>query len=105
VALVQHPRMPLRIGTHQLGGRTVVIPVGEVDLATSGVLRDCLARCDGDLIVDLAGVTFLDSSGIGALCGQRARLLQGGGSLELRDPTYQVRKAIETVGLADWIVN
>jgi anti-anti-sigma factor len=94
--------MRVRIGVHRLRDRTVVIPVGEIDLATSGVQRQCLAGCSGHVVVDLAGVTFLDSSGIGVLSAHRKRLLDDGGSVELRAPRPEVRVAIEAVGLGDW---
>jgi hypothetical protein len=38
--------------------RTVIIPVGEIDLDNREHLRSVLEATDGDLIVDLTGVTF-----------------------------------------------
>ncbi|WP_148613441.1 STAS domain-containing protein [Nocardioides rubriscoriae] len=55
---------------------------GEVDLLSVGALRRTLAEVliDGCrmLVVDLAGVTFLDSTGLGALVAtwRRARVLR-----------------------------
>ena len=57
--------------------------VGEIDVATVPGLRDRIARLQIDgpphLVVDLTGVTFIDSLGLGALIGahKRARVLQG----------------------------
>jgi anti-anti-sigma factor len=99
------PELRLVLGSHRLRDRTVVIPIGEIDLDTSGMLRSCLAGCAGRVIVDLSAVTFLDSSGIGALAAERNRLLGSEGSLELRGPHDIVRAAIEAVGLAAWITN
>ncbi|MGB0695237.1 MAG: STAS domain-containing protein [Rhodospirillaceae bacterium] len=48
----------------------VVIVSGEVDLQTSPRLRDALLSCFGDasqVIVDLSGVEYIDSSGITSL--------------------------------------
>jgi anti-anti-sigma factor len=48
-------------------------------------------------------VTFLDSTGIGVLVGQRSRLIKGDGDLVLRGPENIVRRTLEVVGLAAWI--
>ncbi len=97
------PGRRLRVGAHRLGDRTVVIPVGEIDIATNGMFRDHLDRCVGHVVVDLAGVTFLDSSGIGTIAVTRSRLEKESGTLELREPRPIVRAAIEAVGLGHWI--
>ena len=47
---------------------------GEIDLATAPALRACLLALEGDVIVDLSEVDFLDSTGIGVLVAQRKRL-------------------------------
>lgn len=60
-------------------GATVVQATGELDLASAPHLRDCLRQLidagSRRLVVDLRGVTFLDSSGLGVLVGAR-RLLE-----------------------------
>lgn len=62
---------------------TVLRCVGEVDVATVGVLRDRIHALliDGSshLVLDLDQVTFIDSLGLGTLIGahKRARVLQG----------------------------
>jgi stage II sporulation protein AA (anti-sigma F factor antagonist) len=55
-------------------GIAVVQVTGEVDVASCGVLRDSLLRIVtdegfGGLVVNLAGVRFIDSAGIGVLVG------------------------------------
>ena len=89
----------LRVSRHAIRGRTVIIPVGEIDLATRDTLRSCLAECEGDVIVDLFGVSYLDSSGIGVLIAQRNRLTGQGGTLTLRSPRAPVRNVLELVGI------
>lgn len=81
----------------------VVTVTGEIDLATAPRLRDRLAdvlhRSGPRVILDLARVTFCDSSGLAAFLGiaRRARLL--GGDLLLAAPTAQIRKALHVTGL------
>jgi anti-sigma B factor antagonist len=58
---------------------------GEVDMATSPQLRDGLQRLvdagDRQVVVDLAGVGFMDSSGLGALVMMFKALRDVGGRL------------------------
>jgi anti-anti-sigma factor len=60
------------IGTSASGGSEYVIAVtGELDYGTAQQLRaalmTALAAAPGVIVIDLAGVTFLDSTGIGTL--------------------------------------
>jgi anti-sigma B factor antagonist len=52
-------------------GMTVVIVVGEIDLATAPVLDEklhaAISACDSRVIVDLDRVSFMDSSGLQVL--------------------------------------
>jgi anti-anti-sigma factor len=57
---------------HRVGAHTVVGVTGELDVASAPSLRDALLallnRGDGaSLVVDLRGVTFIDSTGVGSL--------------------------------------
>jgi anti-sigma B factor antagonist len=47
----------------------VIAPEGELDIAHVGEFRDALARAGGApaVVVDLSSVSFIDSSGLGAL--------------------------------------
>jgi anti-sigma B factor antagonist len=62
---------PLSISIEQDEDKLVVTPVGEIDLSTSPQLRQSLqaALVDGDtrVIVDLAEVPYMDSSGVATL--------------------------------------
>lgn len=55
----------------RLGRAAVVAPSGEVDMHESPRLRsallDAIARAPAAVVVDLAGVTFIDSSGVATL--------------------------------------
>ena len=73
----------LAVSDELVGQTRVVRCAGEIDLATVPELRDriSLLQVDGPphLVIDLSGVTFIDSLGLGALIGahKRARVLQG----------------------------
>src|SRR4029077_5495580 len=86
------------------GGVAVVKVTGEVDVSTSSSLRDSLLRVITDenhqgLVVNLAGVSFLDSTGVGVLVGIWHRVCATPGCLTLAAPSRQVRGVLETTGL------
>lgn len=79
---------------------------GEIDMATADdaerVLVETLERADlSEVIVDLAGVTFCDSSGIAVLDEQYARATARGVRLRIADAQPSVRRVLEIVGLFD----
>lgn len=84
-------------------GRGVLVVEGDVDLYTSPQLRDRLAESMENgrllLVVDLAGTTFIDSSGLGALIGAHARLRERRGRLVLCCPRDEVVRTLELTGL------
>lgn len=85
-------------------GVAVVGVTGEVDVATCGLLRDRLLRIVTDedfrgLVVNLAGVRFMDSSGLGVLAGVWRRVAATTAGLALAVPAPQVRRVLDTAGL------
>jgi anti-sigma B factor antagonist len=62
-------------------GYTICGPVGELESYTVSQFREALAETvpAGRLLIDLSGVSFVDSAGLGALIGgiRRARELGG----------------------------
>ena len=81
----------------------VLTAAGELDMAVKDQLRDVLSSLTGVVTVDLAAVTFIDSSTIGVFVGAHKRLSADGGGLRLRSPQDLPRRALEVVGLRDWI--
>ena len=79
---------------------------GELDIASAEGLSNSLVELAGStLVVDLSDLTFMDSSGIGALVRARNRIKDEGlGDLVLTRPGVIVRRALEIVGLDAWIV-
>ena len=76
-----------RVEVVNANGRAIVSLHGEIDMNCGPALRDALSAAQHgspDVIVDLSGVTFMDSTGLHALIGayyQRAggRHPRGGG--------------------------
>lgn len=84
---------------------TVVIAVtGDLDIATADQLfreaHEALrAAATSTLVLDLAGVAFLDSSGIGTLVELRNVATDTGGELVLRDPSPRTRRLLQITAL------
>lgn len=81
----------------------VVRVTGEIDVATAPELRGHLVDHEGAdeavVVVDLSGVTFLDSTALGVLVGSYRRLTDGGGSLRLVVTEPRILKVLEITDL------
>lgn len=82
-----------------------VTVVGELDLDTADQLAGALSDCDGMVNVDLGGVTFMDSSGLGTLIRARNRVMEDGGHLLIRGAGDNVRRLFEVTGLAEFLTD
>ena len=94
---------PLELTVEGHDGVTLLRVSGEIDMATAPELGACMSGLTGKVVVDLEGVTFLDSRGIAALVVARGQLTDAGGSLTLRRPNDVLRRTLEIVGLREWI--
>jgi anti-anti-sigma factor len=76
----------------------VLAVAGEIDTGTSDELRGKVDELDVShrtLVLDLHGVEFVDSSGLGALLGVKKQQERGGGSLLLTRLSEPVARIIE----------
>ncbi|MFF2846941.1 STAS domain-containing protein [Streptomyces sp. NPDC058001] len=77
----------LKVTESEQDGWVVVQAAGELDLVTSPVLRqrvhDAVAEGRHELVLDLSGVFFCDSSGVGVLIATRRLLRSCQGRLRL----------------------
>ena len=80
---------------------------GELDVASASRLVDAVAelggggRSDGAVVIDMAGVGFMDSSGLRALLDCERSCRDGGRRFALARPTDSVRRVLELVDLLD----
>jgi anti-sigma B factor antagonist len=82
----------------------VVVVHGEIDVATSPLLRrelnELVGRGAHDITLEFADVSFVDSSGLGVLVGAYKRLRDGGdGGIRIVGAQPSVRKVFEITGL------
>ena len=83
---------------------SVVRVAGELDVATVPDLDATLVALDGDIVVDLAALTFIDSSGLSGLVTAQKRAVRHGHSFVLRAPTGQVAKVLNVSGIDQMFV-
>lgn len=88
-------------------GQAIVLALrGELDLATVPSLRDHLleaVRTHQSVVLDLAGLTFLDSTGLGLLVSAVKRLSARNGTLVVAAPSPTVRRVLEVSGLEAYL--
>lgn len=91
------------VATEVDGDRAVVRVVGELDLQTAPRLREELVAVVNqgvtDLVLDLAALDFIDSSGLSVLIMALKRLRERGGELRLRSVPDRARRVLEASGL------
>ncbi|MEU0212761.1 STAS domain-containing protein [Streptomyces canus] len=94
---------PLSIGHTAVDGIPVVTVRGEIDHPVKDKLSEALLSCNGATpprtVLDLSGVTFMDSSGINVLIAAHKSMSDAHGWLRLAGPQASVLRLIELVGL------
>jgi anti-sigma B factor antagonist len=95
--------LELTVITQREGAHTVVGVAGEIDVYTAPTLReqlnDLVADGQHDLVVDMAAVDFLDSTGLGVLVGGLKRARAHGGELRLVCDQERILKVFRITGL------
>lgn len=98
--------IPFSVTTRTTAAGAVVTVEGELDVATAPRLRaaaDALALARGQqLVVDLGGVTFCDSSGISALIAARNVAEGAGAGVALVAVPARLARTFALIGLADF---
>lgn len=93
----------LALDVHTSGVRVVVAVSGDLDLHTAPALRrelEVQARRGHDqMVVDLDGVTFLDSIALGVLVGAQQRLASVDGTFEIVCSNERVLRLLRITGL------
>jgi anti-anti-sigma factor len=90
-----------RVEADEAEGRVELRLVGELDLGTAGRVRSAFAEtpASATVVVDLAELDFIDSSGLHELVVALKRQRAGGGDIILRNPSGPTLRVLEIVGL------
>ncbi len=97
--------MLLSVGVSHSGSWTILSVHGEIDMATCPQLRqEIVAQITAGhthLVIDLGGVEFIDSTGLGVLIGGLKRTRSQGGDLRVSRVGERLEKMFELTGLGD----
>lgn len=83
---------------------TVIVKVhGEVDVYTAPKMKEEMQRSIESgltkVVVDLSGVAYMDSSGLGVLIGALKRAREAGGDLIVAAPNARIARIMDVTGL------
>jgi len=96
--------MSLEFQTRQTdAGVTVLAPSGRFDVAGAPSLKDAVSEAvksgQPRVVIDLEGVSFVDSTGLGSVIAALKLVRSSKGDLRLAAPNQQVRVALELTTL------
>ena len=84
-------------------GVTVLAPSGRLDVTGVPALKAAVSEAVGDgqsrLVIDMEGVSFVDSSGLGSVVAALKQVRSSKGDLRLAAPNQQVRVVLELTTL------
>lgn len=91
--------------TYETRGETLVVHVrGEIDhhsavAVRTGIDEKLSSERPKKVMLELSGVDFMDSSGLGLIMGRYALIKKYGGTLAVLDPSAAVVKIIKLAGM------
>ena len=98
--------LPLRIDTVERGGSLVLVIQGELDIVTSPLLDEALARARAtdaaSIVVDLFAVSFIDSTGLHVLI-RHTRTEDGGARVRVTKGSPQTQRVFELSGAMEYL--
>ena len=77
----------------------VVCVSGEIDVCSAGSLDRALASVQPPKMVDMSGVSFMDSSGLNVLLAHHRRVAEQSGALQVVAMSQPVERVLEVTGL------
>jgi anti-sigma B factor antagonist len=94
----------LTLNQRQVGDVTIVDALGTITLgrgakSLSEAMRELATRGDKKILINLAGVTYIDSCGIGELVSSLSGVANRGGALRLLNPAKRVRDLLQITNL------
>lgn len=96
--------MSLTLSNRQSHGVTIIDLSGRITLGeATGQLRDAVkaavARGDKNIILNLAGVSYIDSAGLGELVGASTTVANSGGTLKLLNLQKKIKDLMQITKL------
>ncbi len=96
--------MNLKLSTRQVDGVTIVdcsgrITLGEGSVVLRDAVKDLLSKGQKKIVLNLADVNYIDSSGIGELVSAYTTVKNQGGELKLLNLTKKVHDLLQITKL------
>ncbi len=96
--------MSVKLSTRQVGNISVIdvagrITLGEGSAALRETLREMVAKNQNKILLNLADVTYIDSSGIGELVSGYTTVTNTGGQLKLLNLNKRVKDLLQITKL------
>jgi anti-anti-sigma factor len=99
-------RFECEIGKADNGIDCVLTVRGDIDLASAPdfetSLRTALDQSPNSITIDLAGLTFIDSSGLRVLVSLSKEAQSRGATLGLRNVPRHAQRVLDITGLTEW---
>lgn len=93
---------PLKVSVSLTENRTLMVLAGELDCSTVEHLRERFAEVEnarqGDLVLDIGLLTFVDSTGLSLFLSEHRRLRAAGSNLVIFGPTPMAQRLFEITG-------
>lgn len=94
----------MKVNIKSENGTAIAVLSGEIDHHTAKMLRAELDKfvitMQPDILaIDLSGITFMDSSGIGLIIGRYKLIKECGGRLEIHSPQPYIRRMLKISGV------
>jgi len=96
--------MSMKFKTRQVDGVTVLdlsgrITLGEGSVTLRDAVRDAVAKGSKNILLNLGGVDYIDSSGLGELVSAYTTVKNAGGTLKLLQLTKKVKDLLQITKL------
>jgi len=96
---------PLQILVSHLEEHAYIVLAGELDGATAPFLVRTLVEVnetlEGDLVLDIKKLSFIDSTGLSVFVSQQKKLSANGRKLVIYAPTAMARRLFQITGLGE----
>ncbi|GAA1695551.1 anti-sigma factor antagonist BldG [Microbacterium sediminicola] len=93
----------MNLDTHRDGDYAVIVPTGRITASTAPSLRSTIDALVADgtprIVLDMAGVEFIDSTGLGVLIGGLKSTRTAGGDLRIAAVPDVVRRVLTLTNL------
>src|SRR5580658_1814429 len=96
--------MSVKVSTRQVGDVTVAEVAGRLTLGEASgtfreALRNLISQGQKKILLNLGGVSYMDSSGIGELVAAYTTVTSAGGKLKLLTLTHRVQTPLQSTKL------